>query len=386
MTAKLDAISFELFRHACDKLYSDNLADVSDVSSTTKDMAKDNKGNTVQETYVIKCNNDSHYSLNLYLTKCSLLVNGKATENFCNNHLPLLHNIMQNTNIEGRKINIKEMNLILAEQLRIVLNSCQQVLQPSGSPAGDKCSKCKRTCKKRAALCEVGNHWIHYACDKLTKDEIYQLENSGTSNFNFNCKKCKNTNLKLEIPKQKAITYNKSIRSPTTPSLMNDHTCQKTIAESILDEEDEGQVSCLVCNQPIDVKFICELCGNSVHKHCMSTSNQDICLSCAASCEQISINSINYDQENTLVKQQTNSNTQSELDISIVQGNTNTINHVSNIQTEAVASNEQENINTVNSLGLASTSQGNKQQNELVTEKQKEIRLLENKLKKKRMI
>ena len=30
------------------------------------------------------------------------------------------------------------------------------------------CPKCKRTLHSRSALCEVGNHWVHYHCDRLT--------------------------------------------------------------------------------------------------------------------------------------------------------------------------------------------------------------------------
>lgn len=44
-------------------------------------------------------------------------------------------------------------------------------------PENYLCSKCNRNCLSRSAICEVGVHWIHYWCDKLSPSEISRLAN-----------------------------------------------------------------------------------------------------------------------------------------------------------------------------------------------------------------
>jgi len=72
LTAELDAVSFELFTHACEEYYD---APENGFEST-KSIAKDKKGNMVQNTYHIR-KGSSNYTLNMYITRCSLLINGK---------------------------------------------------------------------------------------------------------------------------------------------------------------------------------------------------------------------------------------------------------------------------------------------------------------------
>jgi hypothetical protein len=47
-----------------------------------KTTATDKDGNTVQYTYHIGCKETQTYTINAYLTKCSLLINGKNVEKF----------------------------------------------------------------------------------------------------------------------------------------------------------------------------------------------------------------------------------------------------------------------------------------------------------------
>jgi hypothetical protein len=61
-------------------------------------------GNTVQYTYHIGCKETQTYTINAYLTKCSLLINGKNVEKFIDDDIKEIHSIMSQTKINGVKI------------------------------------------------------------------------------------------------------------------------------------------------------------------------------------------------------------------------------------------------------------------------------------------
>ncbi|CAC5354868.1 unnamed protein product [Mytilus coruscus] len=42
----------------------------------------------------------------------------------------------------------------------------------------DICPKCNRKCLSKCIECSVGNHWIHFNCEKLNKEQINTLEES----------------------------------------------------------------------------------------------------------------------------------------------------------------------------------------------------------------
>lgn len=200
--ATMDAVSFELFRFACDdyyQSYNDNLFNVK------VDESKDNKGNTVQYTYFVMFNNSTSYTVNLYPTRCSLLINGKAIAHFTDTDLPKIHELMLKVSIQGRPVNVKSLNDILAQQLQKLINdrshpnavqptkpvSTRRMIQSSQSyPEDIACIKCNRNCRKNAFLCQ-NNHWIHYHCDKMNQERISEIESASLDNM-FVCNTCNN--------------------------------------------------------------------------------------------------------------------------------------------------------------------------------------------------
>jgi hypothetical protein len=56
-----------------------------------KTTATDKDGNTVQYTYHIGCKETQTYTINAYLTKCSLLIHGKNVEKFIDDEPPLVN-------------------------------------------------------------------------------------------------------------------------------------------------------------------------------------------------------------------------------------------------------------------------------------------------------
>lgn len=152
----------------------------SDINNTDlnykKSSAKDKSGNLVQNTYYITSNNTQCYTINAYLTKCSLLVNGKNTQQFIDRDIPLIHNIMSETKFNGLSLNIEQLNHSLRLKLEKALSEMNKPVSSINSldcndhiekHKEEKCYKCKRKCKTRAAFC-INEHWVHYICDKLS--------------------------------------------------------------------------------------------------------------------------------------------------------------------------------------------------------------------------
>ncbi|VDI46255.1 Hypothetical predicted protein [Mytilus galloprovincialis] len=176
-TAELDAITFELFSNACEIFYIQSANSFYDVR---KDVSNDKSGNTVQKTYKVREDETDNYTINLYLTKCSILVNGKYSTNFINRDLPKLHEIISQTTINGETIDIQETNKVLAQKLDSILKQSSNdsnkhhVNEHNNTKEEEKCQKCNRICRTRAVYC-VNKHWVHF---KLDKTEITATDTS----------------------------------------------------------------------------------------------------------------------------------------------------------------------------------------------------------------
>ena len=217
---KLDTATFELLDSACLELYKIFPPEEGYCMFTS---TEDKQGETlVQHTFKILRHADNRstigYTLNLYLTSNTLLLNGKDLDRFMNVHLSVLHEIMcisvkqfhyaptlnnllaeqmqqlldqrenllsQNGIYKGQQPNdsdiesvrltphIPQCSSLLAQNINHTMyayavppsvDGIQTKVEISSDPADIMCTRCKRTCKTRAAVCQVGNHWIHYRC------------------------------------------------------------------------------------------------------------------------------------------------------------------------------------------------------------------------------
>ena len=289
----------------------------------------------VQQTYRFKHAVDGRvtgYTVNLYSTNNRLLINGKDIDTLMDRHLPVLHEVMcqglRDDNIES----VEKYNSILAEQMSIIwrqrrgetvesspqmdaptntrspaertsddgvrmnlsnlLNSpCTDVKQlyeckdnnprsqpekSSISPEHDKCSKCKKNVRTNAAVCQIGKHWIHYRCDKLTESEINRLHND--QGFIYNCKNCSSHE-----------TIRKTVAANTnTTIILQIPECNPTegTASEILKEETLSM--CPICDTCInEAESVCSTCTSIFHSKCMSETNEEMCLACASTEMQI---------------------------------------------------------------------------------------------------
>lgn len=304
ITVKLDAVSFELFVYACEQYYDINTVSDHDFRKTT---ATDKQGNNVQYTYHINRTRPEpkSFTINAYLTKCSLLINGKNCELFIDNDLDNIHHIMTNTKIDGAKINNEMLNQNLASKLQsalnVIKNSCSSVNNNTKEIEDEieKCYKCKRPCKTKSVKC-INGHWLHYACEKLTKTEISTVEDEKTT-FVYTCKICQDINLKLPNPtipmSSKCIANQDNLCLPMIRNIMSEEVDQNTAAKMLLLDELECN-SCYESTPIVDNR--CTSCELIFHTNCLQSSSEK-CFNCVGIEDQNS--EIDRDAHETIEKQ-----------------------------------------------------------------------------------
>ena len=330
ITGTMDTASFELFRAACTKFYSSL---PSEEGTCEIDFSQDKKRKAVvQQTYRFRHGVDGRvtgYTINLYSTNNRLLINGKDIDTLMVRHLPILHEIMCQGLRDGEIGSVQEFNNILAEQMSIIWrqrrgetaestpqtktsecavspsrkiqndsikmnlsnlldspcadikqlcdskdkfnNSPKQTENTIISPEQAICDKCKRNVRKNAAVCQIGKHWMHYKCDRLSEMEINRLHND--QGYIYNCKKCSSQETTC-----KTIAEN----SDTTIKLkIPECNTSEGTALGILKEETYPK--CSVCDTCIsENESVCSTCNLIFHLQCMSESNEEMCLGCAS--------------------------------------------------------------------------------------------------------
>lgn len=130
-------------------------------------------------------------------------------------------------------------------------------------------------------MCELGRHWIHYRCDKLSQDEINRLHND--KGLVYSCKECQRQNTVVKTVNcvtqpEKSLT----LKIPTLSPRATD------TAVEILNEETVILCNVCLCDL-LDNKSICDRCGNACHADCMDQNMNENCLSCMASTANLSI-------------------------------------------------------------------------------------------------
>ena len=308
VTGTLDTASFELFRLACTEFFNKMPPEE---GRCVIDYSEDKlKKALVQQTYRVSSpTSERWYTLNLYPTNNTTLLNGKQYSKFIQDHLPVIHQIMCQAVKDQNLGSVASFNEILGSQLQRIIDertclndgsdtsnrpSAQETSvtnKPSEPPVEKECGRkdeenvtclrCKRPTKSRGAYCEAGSHWIHYFCDKLTEFDIDRLQND--PGFIYTCKICtdlnENTNLKTPVSPQPSDS-----KSPKSLLVLPDVSASGSAAVDILEEECGSD--CNVCHTRIDEPpNRCDYCQSECHDCCMvhASDSGEICLSCAAS-------------------------------------------------------------------------------------------------------
>jgi len=370
-TAELDAVTFELFSHACESYY---MSDTTTFQKVIKDNSCDRLGFMTQKTLKIRDSDSESYTVNLYITKCSILVNGRGAVNFIHRDIINLHEIIKNTTVNGLSVDIQQTNLLLSQQLETLLNGMkkntkqnQQATETQLNEQNEKCTKCNRSCKTRAVLCK-NNHWVHFHCEKLSVSEIEQIE----SNMNevYTCSKCRiaseTTCIKdtvISSPNIKQLAIPEPIKVIADQQTLSQSLEDTTLAQQLLHEEIMDK--CTACLDTLSTdKMSCVICNAYFHKRCIHIESET-CFSCVGTNDQI--------LHNTSINLRYQNQTESTICHSIVTDRQETLHqHLVVTQTTMSATNKRPNTNN---------STINENSNEI---KQKELRQLELRLKKRK--
>jgi hypothetical protein len=228
---------FQLFQSACEQHYNNYPGD----SCCTISPSVDNEGTTVTDIkYTVymssqKLLSQKLYTLNVYITTSGMLVNGKTPDMFLDKDLPAIQEIAINY-MNGDPIEFEDFSERVAEALESLLDCyaientnskrkkglsprklLENTIEYNGNELNKYCEElidttavvlrggyadatrqekfdclhCNNPCTDEALYCNIGNHWLHYSCEELTKQQIGQLEDEGT-NHHYICKSCRN--------------------------------------------------------------------------------------------------------------------------------------------------------------------------------------------------
>jgi hypothetical protein len=191
-------------------------------------------GLILSKVFKVHENYQHQYTLTLYNTKCTFLVNGKGTNIFIEKDLPNTHKIIKDVTLNGNRINIKNWNEKLEEELMKLKSTQEQIGVRLAIPDNTvenhnaKCFKCNRNVQSRAVFCDKGQQWVHYRCLKLNSDEIRLLETQNR-NEHYTCKLCIEI---IDTSQSKSKTIQNVAEGSDTVTYK-----QLTSAQAMLDEE-----------------------------------------------------------------------------------------------------------------------------------------------------
>ena len=285
----MDTASYELMKRAIEQYYVDFPKERGTVR-IDKDI--DQKGAVVASVIRVFSADTHLYTINLYHTRCTFLVNGKKVDEFLSVDIPKVHELLNNVVLDGKAIDLGALNQIMAHQLQQAIERQSSMVNESTvkkcprsiTDKDNECFKCKRNLKSRATWCDTGMHWIHYNCERLSEEEIRKIQAEPDSEA-YTCKLCKserenNKYITMSINEPEA-QISTQITLPKTPHL--------TDVGSILQDELIGsEDNCHVCDSVInDAGVPCSDCKMIAHMKCsMNSDEETICLNCCAMNDQ----------------------------------------------------------------------------------------------------
>ena len=245
------------------------------------------------------------YTLCVYFTKCSFLVNGKKVEKFMRSDLPAIHELLSSVVLNGKPVDLKKLNHLLEIQLTQLLlgtesttKSTNGQLKSNVSPEKKSyCIKCKKPVKSRATYCDIGGHWTHYHCERLSKEEIECREKESNQaayccKICIDAKKSDNTHVK-QVMYRDPNKDNDSIVNQDgqimLPKLAHYSSPNKILVEEV-------NAHCPVCDKAIEGEIMtCSQCDMECHEHCTikDTNGEYTCYCCDGINNQIDFNNMN---------------------------------------------------------------------------------------------
>ena len=219
----MQAGSYEILRHAIDHLYG-NHPDRAITCTTKSTIDESDEHLETAKHYMVSGNGEKLFTINLYHTRCRILVNGKHELDFINFEFPLLMQIVDYLQQRYGMNAITVNNLI-----KQVLVGIKKQNEESDSDTEAKCIKCNKNVKTRAVYC-TGKHWVHYNCDRLSDTDIKLL-----SAENYLLYRCKTCNGEISLPEIEyesvPMSEMKTPEIKTTPVIANENSHINTDCE-----------------------------------------------------------------------------------------------------------------------------------------------------------
>ena len=133
VTGTLDTASFELFRLACTEFFRSLPPEQ---GRCVTDFSEDKRKYLVQQTYrITSAAAERLYTLNLYPTNSTMLLNGKFYPKFIEDHLPVIHQIMCRAVQDENLGSVANLNEVLGSQLQKVLDERMHLNDAHDSPS-----------------------------------------------------------------------------------------------------------------------------------------------------------------------------------------------------------------------------------------------------------
>ena len=166
----------------------------------------DQSGATQSLVLRVNFKNGKHYcTINLYNTSSKIVVNGKSSPRFIEEHFPVIHSHIKKQ-LSDNNISISSLNQCLITSLESALsnrlpNGRDSIISPidkdtlttaskcaplagtthedfSQHEVDSTCPLCKFAADGETVYCDICFSWIHWACEGLNKDQYMELQNS----------------------------------------------------------------------------------------------------------------------------------------------------------------------------------------------------------------
>ncbi|CAC5398822.1 GTF3A [Mytilus coruscus] len=156
LVIKADAATFELLKHATAAYFEELPCNIG--KATIQRETDRFKAATEQITTKMREKCGKTYTVNLYLTTCTIMVNGENPENFGNRDIKEIHKLIENMNNGDKNKTITKLNEIMKSKLEQALQgkSVQPKYADKDEKASIECFKCKKKCRTRSTFCSSG--------------------------------------------------------------------------------------------------------------------------------------------------------------------------------------------------------------------------------------
>lgn len=143
MKFSFNAGTYELLKLASEEFFGS----VDQPYSCNRIPVHDKKGNLVETKYKMASGMTSYYTLNMYHTKCTCLVNGKQTAYFMETDLPKIIDLVED-NLQSENTSVNEVNENIKKLITVYYKSSEndQDAEVDSSPASSNTNANTSTC------------------------------------------------------------------------------------------------------------------------------------------------------------------------------------------------------------------------------------------------